>query len=57
MEDYSDSDTSSESECESDKESAHESNCNTDEGDENLELEPEISETVHNEYVNAVWDP
>jgi hypothetical protein len=53
MEGYSDSDTSSESEYESDQESTLESDCDTE--DENLE--PELSETIHDEYENAPWNP
>ena len=55
MEDYSDSDTSSESEYESDQESTHGSDGDTDELYENLE--PELSETIHDEYENAPWNP
>jgi hypothetical protein len=53
MEDYSDSDTSSESEYESDQESTPGSDCDTD----NENLEPELSETIHDEYENAPWNP
>jgi hypothetical protein len=55
MEDHSDSDTSSESEYESDRESTPGSNCDTDDQDENLE--PELSEVIHDEYENAPWNP
>src|SRR5439155_24774700 len=51
MEDYSDSDTSSESEYESDQESA--SDYDTDEHEN---LEPELSETIE-EFDNAPWNP
>jgi hypothetical protein len=53
MEDYSDSDTSLESEYES-QESTPGSNYDTDEILENLE--PELSEIVHDEYENAPWN-
>jgi hypothetical protein len=55
MEAHSDSDTSSESEYESDQESTPGSNSDTDELHENLE--PELSEIIHNEYKNAPWNP
>jgi Transposase IS4 len=55
MEDYSDLDTSSESEYESDQESTHRSNGDIDELYENLE--PELSETIHDKYENAPWNP
>src|ERR1700722_6765665 len=55
MEDYSNSDTSSESEYESDQESAPGSDCDTDDLHENLE--PELSETIHDEFENAPWNP
>ena len=55
MEDYSDSDTSSESEYEPDQESTPGSDCDTDELHENLE--PELSETIHDEYEGAPWNP
>ena len=51
MEDYSNSDTSLESEYESNRESAPRSDHDTD--DENLE--PELSE-IHDEYKNAPWN-
>jgi hypothetical protein len=51
MKDYSDSDTSLKSECESDQESPPRSDGNTDELLENIE--PALGETVHNEYKNA----
>ena len=54
MEDYSDSDTSSESEYDSNQESTHSSDYDEDEPSENLE--PELSEPVHDEYKNA-WSP
>jgi hypothetical protein len=50
MEDYSDSDTSSESEFESDQESVPGSDCDRDELPENLE--PVLSEIAYNEYEN-----
>jgi len=53
MEDYSDSDTSSESEYESDQESAPRSDSDMDE-DQNLE--PEFSE-ICDEYQSAPWNP
>jgi hypothetical protein len=53
--DYSDSDTSSESEYESDQESTPGSDYDTNELYENLE--PELSETIHDEYKNAPWNP
>ena len=53
MEDYSDSDVSLESEYESNQESTPGSDCDTE--DENLE--PELSETTHDEYENAPWNP
>jgi hypothetical protein len=55
MEQYSDSDTSLDSEYESDQESTLESNSDTDELPENLE--PELSKTIHDEYKNAPWHP
>jgi hypothetical protein len=55
MEDYSNSDTSSESEYESDQESIPGSDGDTDELPENLE--PELSEIIHDEYKNAPWNP
>jgi hypothetical protein len=55
MEDYSDSDTSSESEYESDQESTLGSDGDTVDLHENLE--PELSETIHDEYKNAPWNP
>ena len=55
MEDYSDSDTSLESEYESDQQSTYGSNCDTDELYENLE--PELSETINDEFENAPWNP
>jgi hypothetical protein len=48
MEDYSDSDASSESEYQSEQESPPAFNCDTDELYENLK--PELSETIHDEY-------
>ena len=54
MKEYSDLDTSSESEYDSDQESTHSSNYDEDEPSENLE--PELSEPVHDEYENA-WGP
>ena len=53
MEDYSDSDTSSESEFESDQESLPESDYDLDECYENLELDP--SDINQDEY--ASWNP
>ena len=55
MEDYSDLDTSSESEYESEQESVTGSNSDTDEVYENLE--PELSKTIHDEFENAPWNP
>ena len=55
MEDYSDSDISLEPEYDSDQESAHGSDCDTDELHENLE--PETSESICDEYMNAPWNP
>jgi hypothetical protein len=55
IEDYSNSDTSSESEYESDQESIPGSDSDTDELPENLE--PELSEIIHDEYKNAPWNP
>jgi hypothetical protein len=55
MENYSDSDTSSESEYESDHESTPGSDSDTVELHENLE--PELSETIYDEYENAPWNP
>ena len=52
MEDYSDSDTSSESEYESDQGSEVASDYDEDEPT----LEPELSQ-FHDEYENALWDP
>jgi hypothetical protein len=52
MENYSNSDTSSESEYESSDGSAAGSNCDEDE-----DLEPELSEMIHDEYRNAPWNP
>src|SRR2546423_4931688 len=49
MKDYSNSDTSSESEYGSDQESLPESNSEN--------LEPELSKTIHDEYENAPWNP
>jgi hypothetical protein len=60
MEDYSDSDTSSESECGSNQESSPGSDYDIDESYENLELE--LSKIIHNEYneyneyENAPWN-
>jgi hypothetical protein len=54
MENYSDSDTSSESEYESGQGSEAGSDCDDDELSQNLE--PEFSE-FHDEYENALWDP
>jgi hypothetical protein len=54
MENYSDSDTSSESEYESDQESISRSNYDIDEHEN---LEPELSETINEEYNNAPWNP
>ena len=54
MEDYSDSDTSSESEYDSDQRSASGSDCE-DEPSENLE--PELSEAINEEYNNTLWNP
>jgi Transposase IS4 len=54
MEDYSDSDTSSESEYNSDQGSTHSSDHDEDEPTE--DLEPENSEPVHDEYENAPWN-
>src|SRR6266576_1843068 len=53
MDDYSNSDVSLESEYESDQESILGSNCDTD----NKNLKPELSETIHDEYKNAPWNP
>jgi hypothetical protein len=53
MENYSDSDISSESENESSQGSEAVSDCE-DEPSQNLE--PELSE-FHDEYENALWDP
>jgi hypothetical protein len=53
--DYSDSDTSSESECESNQESSPGLDYDTEESYENLELE--LSEMIHDEYENALWNP
>jgi len=55
MESYSDSDTSSESDYESSQGSAPGSDCDEDEPSENLE--PELSETVYEEFNNAPWTP
>jgi hypothetical protein len=57
IEDYSDSDTSSESEYRSDQESSPRSDGDMDELYENLE--PELSNTIHDndEYKNAPWNP
>jgi hypothetical protein len=61
MEDYSDSDTSLESECESNQEPSPGSDYDADESYENLE--PELSEIIHDkyneydEYENAPWNP
>jgi hypothetical protein len=52
VENYSNSDTSSESEYESSEESTAGSNCDEDEN-----LEPELSEMIHDEYRNAPWNP
>jgi hypothetical protein len=51
MEEYSDLDTSSESEYNSDQGSTYSSDDDVDEPNENLE--PELSETINNEYENA----
>jgi hypothetical protein len=56
MEDYSDSDTSSESDYESSQGSAAVSDCDEDDPSQNLGLEPELSEFC-DEYKNAPWDP
>jgi hypothetical protein len=55
IEDYSNSDTSSESEYKSDQESIPGSDSDTDELPENLE--PELSEIIHDEYENTPWNP
>src|SRR6266487_4769122 len=55
MEDYSDSDTSSESEYNSDQMSITGSDYDEDEPTENLE--PELSETIYKEYNNCAWNP
>ena len=55
IEDYSDLDTSSESEYESEQESTHGSDCDSDELYKNLE--PELSKTIYDEYENAPWNP
>jgi hypothetical protein len=55
IENYSDSDTTAESEYESDQESTPESECNTDELPKSLELE--LSETNNDEYENSLWNP
>src|ERR1700722_16483181 len=55
MEEYSDSDTFSESEYESDQESPPVSDCDTDELYKNLE--PELSEKIYNKHKNAPWNP
>ena len=55
MEDYSDSDTSLESEYESDQEYTHGSDGDTN--DLHEDLEPELSETMHDKYKNAPWNP
>ena len=55
MEEYSDLDTSSESEYDSDQGSTHSSNYDEDDLSENLK--PEFSETIYNEYENAPWNP
>ena len=54
MENYSDSDTSSESEYESSQGSVVESDCDDDEPSQNLE--PELSE-FYDEYENSLWNP
>ena len=54
MEDYSDSDTSSESGYESSQGSKAESDCDEDELSQ--DLEPELSET-YDEYKDAPWNP
>ena len=55
MESYSDSDTSSESDYESSQGSAPGFDCDEDEPNENFE--PELSETVYEEFNNAPWTP
>jgi hypothetical protein len=55
IENYSDSDTSSESEYRSNQESTLGSNGDTDELYQNPEPEP--SETIHDEFENAPWNP
>ena len=55
IKDYNDLDTSSESEYESDQGSTPRSNSEKDELSENLE--PELSELIHNEYDNALSNP
>jgi hypothetical protein len=55
IEDYSNSDTSSESEYKSDQESIPGSDSNTDKLPENLE--PELSKIIYNKYKNAPWNP
>jgi hypothetical protein len=54
MENYSDSDTSSESEYESGQGSEAGSDCDDNELSQNLE--PEFSK-FHDKYENALWDP
>jgi hypothetical protein len=55
MENYSDSDTSSESKYESDQGSALGSGCDEDEPTENLE--PELSATIHDHDYDAYYSP
>jgi hypothetical protein len=55
IEDYSDSDTFSESEYKSDQESTPGSDGYTDELYQNLE--PELSETIYDKFENALWSP
>jgi hypothetical protein len=55
MEQYSDLDTSSESEYESDQEST--TGFNQDEDELYKNLKPKLSEMIDNKYKNALWNP
>jgi hypothetical protein len=55
MENYSDSDTSSESEYDSSEGSAAVSDCNEDEPSQ--DFEPEPSEDYNEKYRNTLWNP
>jgi hypothetical protein len=57
MENYSDLDTSSESEYDSGEDSTAVSDCDADDPSQDQDLEPEPSEDYDDEYRNAPWNP